>query len=435
MKNPGTASTPAASADPGRIKLDWLVRLHWVAILGETAAILVVDYAGVVALPLAPLLALVLLSALVNLGLLGWLRRGARVSDAFLAGVMLFDTTVLTALLHLSGGHFNPFSTLYLVNVALAAILLPSRWSWTLLVYSVMAFSALFPLQQLAPLGVQEHEAMMQIHLQGMLVAFAIAALLIVLIVQRVTRALDRREKELAGARSLAERRAKVTSLATVAAGAAHELATPLSAIAVAARELERELAGADGLPHARADIELIRGQVARCKEILAQMSARVGENAAEPFVERGVSRWVRAALDGLPGAERVEVELPSGDATVVRGPAQALERMLRVLLRNALQAAPEGRVWLRARAGAGTVLLEVEDRGPGMTAEVLARAGEPFFTTKEPGHGTGLGLFLARALVEQLDGTLDLESTPGRGTTARIVLPAGNAPASGEGT
>jgi two-component system sensor histidine kinase RegB len=84
--------------------------------------------------------------------------------------------------------------------------------------------------------------------------------------------------------------------------------------------------------------------------------------------------------------------------------------------------------VSLRARAGPAGVEIEVADRGAGMDPDVLARAGEPFFTTKEPGTGSGLGLFLARALVEQLGGALDLESEPGRGTTARIVLPAAGA-------
>jgi two-component system sensor histidine kinase RegB len=334
---------------------------------------------------------------------------------------------VLTALLHLSGGHFNPFSTLYLVNVALAAILLPARWSWIQLGFSVLCFGALFPLQELAPFGVQDHEAMMAIHLQGMLVAFAIAAFFIVLIVQRVTRALDRRDAELARARGLAERRQKLASLATLAAGAAHELSTPLATIAVAAGELDRDLARDGAMPGARADLDLIRGQVARCKDILQQMAARAGENAGEPLVDVRVGDWAAGALDGLPGGERVVL-----DAAVearVRGPRRGLERALRVLLRNALQASADGSpVSLRARAGPAGVELEVEDRGAGMAPEVLARAGEPFFTTKDPGLGSGLGLFLARALVEQLGGALDLESEPGRGTTARIVLPAAGA-------
>jgi two-component system, sensor histidine kinase RegB len=217
-------------SEPGRIKLEWLVKLHWIAILGESAAIVGVQAAGLMELPLAPLSVLVGFAVVVNLGLQTWLRRDPAVPDGFLAGVMLLDTAVLTGLLHLSGGHFNPFSTLYIVNVALAAVLLPPRWSWTQAVFSILAFGALFPLQQWAPFGVQEHEAMMAVHLYGMLVAVAVAAFVIVLIVQRVSRALAVRDEELGRERRLADQRAKLASLVTLAAGAAHELATPVDA-------------------------------------------------------------------------------------------------------------------------------------------------------------------------------------------------------------
>jgi len=414
------------SADSGRIKLNWLAKLHWGAIVGQMAAILGVQYAGIVALPLGPLLALVALEGVVNIVLELWLRRRPAVSDATLAGVMLFDTVVLTALLHLSGGHFNPFSTLYLVNVALAAILLPTRWSWTQLAFSVLAFGSLFALQRLAPFGVQDHAAMMEIHLQGMLVAFAVAAFFIVVIVQRVTRALDSRGEELARARGLAERRQKLASLATLAAGAAHELATPLATIAVAAKELDRELTRSHVVPGARADVELIRGQVTRCKDILQQMAARAGENAGEPLVPVRVGEWVTRALDGLPGADRVVLDVTGASSRLVRGPPRGLERSLRVLLQNALQASGDGLpVALRTAARPSAIVVEVVDRGSGMPPEVLARAGEPFFTTKEAGQGSGLGLFLVRALLEQIGGELELESASGRGTNARIVLPA----------
>ncbi len=411
-------------SEPGRIKLEWLVKLHWIAILGESAAIVGVQAAGLMELPLAPLGALVGLAVAENVALLIWLRRDPVVSDRFLAGVMLFDTAVLTGLLHLSGGHFNPFSTLYIVNVALAAVLLPPRWSWTQAGFSVLAMGALFPLQQWAPFGVQDHEAMMGVHLYGMLVAVAIAAFVIVLIVQRVSRALAVRDEELTRELRLAEQRAKLASLGTLAAGAAHELATPLGAIAIASKELDRELSRAGAAQGALDDLRLIREQVDRCKGILQQMSARAGENAGEPIVEVSVERWVEGALDGLPGRDRVRTDLDCGEVRV-RGPVQGMERALRVILTNALQASSAGgEVSLRARCAGRGIAIEVQDGGAGMAPEVLARVGEPFFTTKDPGQGSGLGLYIARTLAEQLGGSLELRSRPGLGTTARITLP-----------
>jgi two-component system sensor histidine kinase RegB len=427
------ARVPDPAPSPGRIKLDWLVKLRWIAILGESVAIVAVQATGVLSLPLVPLAALVGVSAAANVGLAAWARAGRPVTDRFLAAALLLDTVLLTGLLHLTGGHFNPFSTLYLVNVALAAVLLPPAWSWTQAVVSVVAFGALFPLQEWAPFGVQELEAMMTVHLYGMLVALAVAAFVVVLIVQRVTRALALRDEELSRERRRAEQRAKLASLATLAAGAAHELATPLSAIAVAARELDRDLARSGAGPALTADLGLIRSQVARCKEILHQMSARAGETAGEPIVVVRVEEWVREALDGLPGVERVEVDASPAGARTVRGPALGLVRALRVLVGNALQAAPDRAVRVAARPDPAGVSVEVRDEGPGMAPEVLARAGEPFFTTKGPGEGQGLGLFIARSLAEQLGGALELASSPGRGTTARIVLP--EAARSEEGT
>jgi two-component system sensor histidine kinase RegB len=131
----------------------------------------------------------------------------------------------------------------------------------------------------------------------------------------------------------------------------------------------------------------------------------------------------VEGALDGLPGRERVTTDLACGEV-LVRGPVHGMERALRVILTNALQATAGGEVSLRARSVERGVAVEVQDRGSGMSTEVLARAGEPFFTTKGPGQGSGLGIYIARTLAEQLGGTLELQSSPGHGTTARITLP-----------
>jgi two-component system sensor histidine kinase RegB len=178
-------------------------------------------------------------------------------------------------------------------------------------------------------------------------------------------------------------------------------------------------------------DLKLIRDQVARCREILDRMAGNAGEQVGEPLRAQPVAAWVAAALDGLQGRERVIQErAPGVDDVQLVGPPRALADALRGLLKNAFQASPAGAtVTLRLEGTPGAMVrATVIDRGGGMPAEVLARVGEPFFTTKVPGEGMGLGLFLTRALAEQLGGTLHITSVPGQGSEARLELPAATA-------
>jgi two-component system sensor histidine kinase RegB len=417
-----------AAAERGRINLSWIVHLHWWGILGQAVVVVGADAISGLTLPVATLAGLLVVEVVGNLALGAWARR-VRVTDGAIAAVMLLDVVVLTVLLDLTGGASNPFSTLYLVNVALAAVLLPPRWSWALMAASLFAFGGLFVHEGLV--GPSHHVrmsmdpvTMMRSHLHGMWVAFALAAIFVVFFVQRVSSALAERDAELAQTRGRAARREKLASLATLAAGAAHELSTPLSTIAVVAKELERSLA--DGPADVREDLRLVREQVARCREILDRMAAHAGENVGESFTRLTAAAWVEASLDGLRDRERVTVEpLWSPEAELV-GPPRALADALRGLLKNALQASgPSAPVTLRVSVVGGRVVATVQDRGPGMPPDVLARVGEPFFTTKVPGEGMGLGLFLTRALAEQLGGEFHISSRPGAGTEASIDLPA----------
>jgi len=429
-----TPPIPTEPASRARINLEWLLKLRWGLLLGQALVIALAAYGLELALPVPVLAGLLGLEAITNLAVRAWLGR-ARVTEGTIGKLMLWDTLVLTGLLALSGGTHNPFTTLYLVNVALGTVLLPARWMWSLLGFTLTAFGSLFLLQDvvLVPgLSRPDHAALMRLHINGMWVAFAVAAGFIVYFVQRVTRALEEREQELAQARAQHARREKVASLATLAAGAAHELSTPLSTIAVVSKEVERALTAAGTSEAVREDLRLIRQQVDRCRDVLVQMSADAGQTTGEAFHPMPLGRLVEDSLSELSGVERVRVELPEAlSAWRVQGPPRALARVVRGLVKNALQASPPSRtVELRVVAGRGDARLEVRDGGAGMPAEILARAGEPFFTTKAPGEGMGLGLFLARTLAEQLGGSLELRSTPGQGTVASLALPVGAPPA-----
>ena len=453
----------AASAPAPRhgINLSWLLTLRWGALAGQLATILVVDRVMGIALPLAPLALLLAIGAASNVALGSW-RRRADVQDGMLAAVMLLDIVLLTAVLYFTGGPFNPFSFLYLVNVALAAVILPPGWTWALAGMSLALFGGLFFAHVPLPLADHGgHEAMshdhpISMHIQGMWVAFGVAAAFIVYFIQRVRGALAARDAELGEARRAAARHEKLASLATLAAGAAHELATPLSTIAVVAKELERALgakgaadrakgaadrprgapdssdsAGADDAESSTvADARLIREQVERCRAILVQMAADAGESAGEAPVTLPLATLLANAAADLVGKARLTVAIaPELAATaVVHVPPRALAQALRGVLKNALEAATSDEVDVRLASQTGAWQLTVRDRGPGMASEVLAHAGEPFFTTKDGDgltRGMGLGLFLARVVLERVGGGLTLDSAPGRGTTATIVLPA----------
>ncbi len=428
----GTVGQLDAHAERGRLNFHWLIQLHWWAILGQMLVVLAAEAWTTIGLPVWTLGGLLGLEVLGIVSLSAWAKR-VQVSDASIAAVMFLDIVVLTVLLDLTGGASNPFSTLYLVNVALAAVLLPQRWSWGLTASSLLAFGSLFVHEAFAGPGHHvrwdiDHEQMMTAHLRGMWVAFALAAVFIVFFVQRVSRALAARERELRQARAQAERREKLASLATLAAGAAHELSTPLSTIAIVAKELQRSLSSTGASPEVRSDLQLVRDQVARCRDILDRMAAHAGENVGEPLAPVTVRSWMEASLEGLSGRDRVDAETADAEAELV-GPPRALSDALRGLLKNALQASPPGaRVTLRVSALGGRIRATVLDRGRGMPPDVLARVGEPFFTTKGPGEGMGLGLFLTRALAEQLDGAFHIAPRAGGGTEAWLELPAAGA-------
>jgi two-component system sensor histidine kinase RegB len=378
------------------------------------------------------MLVLIGIGLFANIALGEWVRRSGAVTDRVLSSVMAADALILTALLALSGGPFNPFSTLYLVNVALGAVLLTPRGCWTQLALSLAAFGALFPLQHVRPEGLRlpDHGDMMKLHVGGMWVAFAVSALLIVSFVLRVKRALAERDLELVSTRALQARQERMASLGALAAGAAHELATPLSTIAVVARELETSLSQVALSDDAREDLKLVRDQVERCRNILGQMSADLGHSMGEPLQPVSLGQWASAALETLPDTDRQSILLEGAAALAqVKGPPRALTDALRRLLKNAQQASPSGSpVQIELGQAGAQAWIAVTDRGVGMDESLLSRVGEPFFTTKPPGEGMGLGLFITRTLMEQLGGELTLDSRPGHGTTARLQLPLASA-------
>ncbi len=379
-------------------------------------------------------------------GFNGWARwRAGAIADRGIDAVgatLLADTAALTIVFALSGAASNPFTALYFVPITLATQVSP-RWTWLVGIASAAAFGALFLVgvpegHDMAMAGGEHahHQHMGHAmpaaggsfagHLTGMWIAFAASGVLITVFVHRIAVQVERQRDELVRLRGEALEDRHLAALGTLAAGAAHELGTPLGTIALLGEGLE----DMEGEEREEAVADLL-AQVDRCKRIVQQMSS---PELRADRLGGAVERWSLGRLAEHLQHESPEVRIELDEraaATTVGLPWTAVARVVRELVRNAETAAraageatPPVSVRLRLLEGAQPIEVRVEDRGAGMSDEQRRRAFEPFYTTAVEGEGSGLGLYLSRAQVRQLGGHLTLQAGPGGGTAAVLRLP-----------
>lgn len=412
----------------------WLIGLRWVAFallaltlpVGEHLFGFHVRYA--VALPV------VALAAVVNVLASRVLSRSGQANAAgprVVAGFVAFDLVAIGVVLAASGGAANPFSALFLVHVALAAAVLPAALTFALSALAVGVFAALFAVPAGSCCAAHQMDGSFSAHLYGMWMAFVLCAGLVAFFVTRIRRALEVREREVLRLRREAEHAARFASLGTLAAGTAHELGTPLGTIAV----LAGELAGGEvPAPEVRAQARAIAQAVARCRDVLSKMqaAAHASRGASAPVDVAEASSRVVADFRAAHPDVRVEVE--AGAPVFAPIAAEDFASALGVLLDNALfatrRAGSASPLRVAVSSGGDRVRVAVEDGGTGVPEEMIERLGEPFLTTKEPGEGMGLGLYLARGLLEPIGGALTIENRRPSGARAVLDLPAVRAPA-----
>lgn len=434
---------------PASLPLERLLYLRWAAIAGQTLAILVAITALGLPLSVEGLFSVCLFLGAINLFSHWRLTFATPVGCGEFFAQLCVDVVGLSLLLYQAGGSSNPFVSLLLVPLTIAATLLPLAWVGTMGAVTAAAYSALLAWNIPLPsphaewsglndlvctvTGIDRsllgHDNGFSLHIVGMWVNFLVSAVIITVFVSRLAGQLRRREQELAQAREGVLRREQILALGTLAAGAAHQLGTPLSTMAVVLRELQMDH---DGDAPLASDLRLLRDQVDRCKGILAQLVERAAQADARTvapladILARLLDEWRLLRPD-----QTVVGTAPEGDLHILAD--GTLDQALLNLLNNAADAnaatGAKEAILLSGGHEGGECVIEILDRGPGISADAATRLGEAFFTTKAGATdhtvgGLGIGLFLSNASIERLGGRVELFNREGGGARTRVTLP-----------
>ncbi|MBG1233791.1 ActS/PrrB/RegB family redox-sensitive histidine kinase [Aestuariivirga litoralis] len=428
-------SQPAAP-EFGLLRLRTLVRLRWLAIIGQSAAVLIVEFALGYRLPLSACLALIAVSAWLNVFLtLRW--RGSLRLSTQAAGILLgYDVMQLAGLLYLTGGLQNPFALLFLVPVTVSATSLPLAWTAALGALGLLCSSVLAFFHRPLPWADANIFALPPLYLLGVWAAIVCATIFSAIYARRIAEEARLMYSALQATELVLAREQRLSALDGLAAAAAHELGTPLATIALVAKELKRALPAK--FEHAE-DIDLLVSQAARCREILTRLA--VPEQLSdETYQQVGFEAMLEDMVAPLRGSDvGIEVDAKPIDersTTPVFRRNPAISYGLGNILENAIDFA-KGRVDVKARWSATQVSLSVTDDGPGFDQAIFDRLGDPFVTTR-PGYGDafkgeseehegmGLGLFIAKTLLERTGAavTLSNRKAPDSGAMIQIVWP-----------
>jgi two-component system, sensor histidine kinase RegB len=409
----------------GRSNLMQLVQLRWLAVAGQLATILGVEFFLGAQLPLAEMLALVAALSLFNLAT--WLRcRTAvgEIANGELFTGLLVDVVLLTALLYYSGGIANPFIFLYLLQIAVGAVLLRPHYIWAVVMLTTACF--LWLTQWHRPLVLPELAGpSLSLHyIGGLLICFVLNAALLVIFIHRISSNLRQRDARLADLRQRAAEEEHIVRMGLLASGAAHELGTPLATMSVILGDWSHTapLAGDTGLLD---EIKMMQLQLQRCKTIVSGILMSAGEARRETtvsttlhaFFDQLVEEWRSTRPSQV--LDYVRADLP--DLTVLSD--SALKQVIGNVLDNGVDAAPGAILQFRVSCTGQWLTLCICDSGPGFSAEMLANFAKPYYSTKGR-PGSGLGLFLSVNVARTLGGTIDAGNRAGGGAEVVVKLP-----------
>ncbi len=421
----------------GALRLRTLVRLRWLAVIGQTAAVLGVYLLLGFPLPIGLCLAAIALSAWLNIFLsLRW-RKSVRLQSAQAGLLLAYDVLQLAVLLYLTGGLENPFAFLFLVPVTISATSLPLKWTLWLGALAFVCATLLAFRHMPLPWAPGTPLVLPQAYIAGMWVAIICGVVFSAIYARRISEEARQMSVALAAAEMVLANEQRLSALDGLAAAAAHELGTPLATIALVAKELKRELP-AEGA-HVE-DIDLLISQAGRCREILARLAHHESESD-EVYQRTRLPVMLEDLIGPLRGSE-VEISVDAAEGSKLSSTPEPVFRRnpaiaygLGNLLENAVDFA-EAKVDVEARWTSASVAITVRDDGPGFRQDVFDRLGDPFVTTR-PGYGVetgeaqghegmGLGFFIAKTLLERSGASVSLanRAAPDHGAVVQVIWP-----------
>lgn len=399
-----------------------LVQLRWVAVAGQLATIGLVRLGLGVPLPMAQLVGVPLLLALMNLATWGLGRKRSGYSYLELLGALMLDVEALSWQLYFTGGATNPFIFLFLVQIMIGAILLPARWSG--IVALIACCDVAFLTFNFRPLELPADLPMdhFQLYLVGSLACFVLIAMLLVYFVVRMDLNQRASTAALAALRQQAAEEQHIIRMGLLASGAAHELSTPMASVSVILGDLARHQAvRAD--PELADDVATMQTELARCKRIVSGILMSAGEVRGENPEITSVREFIAAIVADWQTRTQAPIHFQDHfgpDLAIIADPA--LRQIIGNVVDNAQEISPAG-IAVTMRRAQEALVLDVADQGPGFTAEMLDLYGRPYMSTKGR-DGGGLGLFLVVNVLRQLGGQVAVANQPQGGALVRMIIP-----------
>jgi len=398
-----------------------LLLMRVVLILCQLLLVLISLFYDGIALHLPQMMTVITFYVVVNLVSHLLLLRSKGLSERIYFSQLLIDILFLTLFLYFSGGYTNPFISLYLLPLIIVSSTMGRREATLTAAIILVCYTILvFFYQPLFVMKAHAETSVFHLHLIGMWFSFALSVGLIVFLIMRMTLSIQQRDQRLAEMREKAGRDNYVLALGAMAAGAAHELGTPLATMAVVSHELACDFKENNDIA---SQVAIIKTELERCKQVLSQLSNSAGQLRAEggrklsfdAYVREMTMQWqITRPQVTMNLSQKVDGEAPELVADVT------LTQAMANLLNNAADASPKG-ISVSFGWDEKILWLEVRDQGPGFSPYVLEHVGEPEISSK--GTGRGLGLFLSKAVFERLGGSLELSNQDDGGACSRVIL------------